>query len=117
MAAARDCDTPDHLPDLRDRFDRLVIRQMMGQSLATTFGFVLRRVDATLRREILEEMRKSIVVRASGFSDPARAERMALEMDEQAAQLLDQIERLARSQRRTIANHSCLGQARQRLYK
>jgi hypothetical protein len=74
---------------LEDRLDRVATRQGVSEiMLATTVGFVLRSVGEDLRRQIIEERRRSIS--ASGPS-----EFIALEMEERAAQLFDQIERLA----------------------
>jgi hypothetical protein len=75
---------------IEERLNRVAIRQVVSEvMLATTVGFVLRSVGEDLRKQILAELRKS--VSATGPS-----ENVALEMEEQAAQLIDQIERLAR---------------------
>jgi hypothetical protein len=82
---------------LEHRLDRIAIRQCVSEIMvATTIGFVLRSVGGDLRRQILTELRKNVRVSASSFSNPMKAEAMALEMEERVDQLLDQVEHLAR---------------------
>jgi hypothetical protein len=57
--------------------------------LATAVGFVLRSLDETQIRRLMGELRKNVSANAAD-------EMIALEMEERAAQLLDQIEYLAR---------------------
>ena len=75
---------------LEHRLDRVAIRQCVSEvMLATTVGFVLRSVGEDLLRQLMNELRKSV-------SATATNETVALEMEERAAQLLDQIEHFAR---------------------
>jgi hypothetical protein len=97
MTAVPASTASDPLQNLQDRYDRLAVRQLVSEVIfATTVGFVLRSANDDLRAQLLEELRKSISVKAESFANPAKAELMALEMEEAAAQLLDQIERFAR---------------------
>jgi hypothetical protein len=76
--------------ELEARVDRVAIRQVVSEiMLATTVGFVLRSLDESLLRQLMDELRRSVSAAASN-------EVIALEMEERAAQLLDQIEHLAR---------------------
>jgi hypothetical protein len=78
------------LDALEERLGRVAVRQCVTEVMvAATVGFVLRAVGEDLRRQIVEELRKS--VSATGSS-----ETVALEIEERAAQLFDQIEHLAR---------------------
>jgi hypothetical protein len=63
--------------------------------LATTVGLTLRIVGDDLRRQLMAELRKNVRASAESFTDSERADTLALEMEERADQLLDQIERLA----------------------
>jgi hypothetical protein len=75
---------------LEERLNRVAIRQCVNEvMLATTVGFVLRSVGEDLRKQVMNELRRSVSATASN-------ETVALEMEERAAQLLDQIERFAR---------------------
>jgi hypothetical protein len=78
------------IDELEERLDRVAIRQVVSEvMLATTVGFVLRSLDESLLRQLMGELRKNVSAAAS-------SETIALEMEERAAQLLDQIEHLAR---------------------
>jgi hypothetical protein len=80
------------IESLEDRLDRVAIRQVVSEVLlATTVGFVLRSVGEDLLRQLMDELRKSVSAKASN-------ETVALEMEERAAQLFDQIEHLARTE-------------------
>jgi hypothetical protein len=63
---------------------------------STIAALILRSVSAELRGRIMGELRSSISVSAQGVLKPSDAELMTLEIEEQAQQLLDQIERMAR---------------------
>lgn len=63
---------------------------------STIAALILRSVSAELRGRIMGELRSSISVGAQGVLKPSDAELMTLEIEEQAQQLLDQIERMAR---------------------
>ena len=66
------------------------IRQCVNEAmLATACGFILRSVGEDLLRKLMDELRKCVSATAS-------SESIALEMEEQAARLLDQVEHLAR---------------------
>jgi hypothetical protein len=85
------------IEELKDRLDRIAIRQCVNEvMLATTVGFVLPSLGDDLRRQLLTELRKNVRVSASSFSNPMKAQAMALEAEERVDQLLDQIEHLAR---------------------
>ena len=80
----------DRVKALEERLDRVAIRQCVSELLlATTTGFVLRSVSEDLRTQILAELRRSVIATASNA-------KVALEMEERAAQLFDQIEHFAR---------------------
>ena len=79
------------LDALADRLHRVAIRQCVNELLlATTTGFVMRFVGEHLRTQILTELRRSVTARG-----------VVLQMEEQAARLIDQIEHLARLQKTT----------------
>ena len=63
---------------------------------STIAALILRSVSAELRGRIMGELRSSISVSAQGVLKLSDAELMTLEIEEQAQQLLDQIERMAR---------------------
>jgi hypothetical protein len=63
---------------------------------STIAALILRSVCAELRGRIMGKLRSSISVSAQGVLKPSDAELMTLEIEEQAQQLLDQIERMAR---------------------
>ena len=63
---------------------------------STIAALILRSVSAELRGRIMGELRSSISVSAQAVLKPSDAELMTLEIEEQAQQLLDQIERIAR---------------------
>ena len=63
---------------------------------STIAALILRSVSAELRGRIMGKLRSSISVSAQGVLKPSDAELMTLEIEEQAQQLLDQIERMAR---------------------
>ena len=63
---------------------------------STIAALILLSVSAELRGRIMGELRSSISVSAQGVLKPSDAELMTLEIEEQAQQLLDQIERMAR---------------------
>ena len=68
----------------------MAIRQVVSEvMIATRIGFVLRSVGEDLLRQLMSELRKNVSATASN-------EIPALEMEERAAQLLDQVEHLAR---------------------
>jgi hypothetical protein len=76
--------------DLEKRLDRVAVRQVVSEvMLATAVGFVLRSLDESLLRQLMDELRKNVSAAAS-------SETVALELEERAAQLLDQIEHFAR---------------------
>jgi hypothetical protein len=89
----------DRVKALEDRLDRVAIRQCVNEiMLATAVGFVLRSVGEDLRRQVMDELRKSVSASAS-------SEAIALEMDERAAQLFDQIEHFARPKMTEATRH------------
>lgn len=78
------------IEELEARLDRVAIRQVVSEiTLATTVGFVLRSLDDSLLRQLMDELRSNVSVAASNHG-------FALEAEERVAQLLDQIEHLAR---------------------
>jgi hypothetical protein len=73
-----------------ERLDRVAIRQVVSEvMLATTVGFILRSVGEDILNRLMNELRKNI-------SATATNEAVALELEERASHLLDQIESLAR---------------------
>ncbi|WP_198164093.1 hypothetical protein [Bradyrhizobium jicamae] len=76
--------------ELEHRLDRVAIRQCVSEvMLATAVAFVLRAVGEDLLSRLMNELRKNVSATAS-------RQTVALEMEERAAQLLDQIEYFAR---------------------
>lgn len=87
----------DQVKALEDRLDRVAVSQCVDEvMLATAVGFVLRSVGEDLLRQLMDELRKSVSATAS-------SETFALEVEERAAQLFDQIEHLARLPKTTDA--------------
>jgi len=85
---------PDPWQELRDRYDVLLVRQVISDTvLMTTIGTVLRRLPEALRREVLAELRSRIGFSPEMFSNPADGHAMALVAEEAAANLLDKIDR------------------------
>ena len=79
------------------RLDALAARHLVGELLfVSTVGVMLRGVDQAIVAKLIEEFRKSILVKVTDV-DPDRAQAVALEMEERAAQMLDQIEHMARA--------------------
>ncbi len=73
--------------EIEDRLDRLAVANTMFSYVT---AMVLRSVDDNLRRKIMNELREIISVIAPGSSNP-------LLLEEYGAQLLDQIEHMARA--------------------
>ena len=84
--------------ELLERVERLTVRQVTFEAIVSTaLAFVLRSITKEMRRELLTELRRCVSVSTLSFSDPAKAETMALVAEEEVDRLLDQIERIARS--------------------
>jgi hypothetical protein len=88
----------DRIQQLEERLDRLVMRQLVGELIfATATALVLREVpDDRLRGKVILELRKAVSASAKGHSDPRKNELVALQLDEDVARLLDQIEGVVR---------------------
>jgi hypothetical protein len=83
--------------EIEDRLDRLVMRELVGETIfSTVTALVLRSVDDHLRKKIMSELRKSVSSTAFSSSNPRLAEVAALQLEEDTARLLDQIEHMAR---------------------
>lgn len=77
---------------LEDRLDRLAMRGVVAEVLfSTATAFIIGSLPQNLQRQIIGELRRCVFVRTEG-TDAARIERVTLETEEIAAQLLDQIE-------------------------
>jgi hypothetical protein len=83
--------------DLETRLDRLAGKVVVIEVLyGAIAALILRATPDDLRDGIIRELRASITTSAKGFAIPSDAETFALEIEEHAQQLLDQIEGLAR---------------------
>jgi hypothetical protein len=86
----------DWSTQVNKRLDRLATRGLIAEMIfSTVTARALRTVDESLRRRIMVELRNNISLGTSGRD---AEETIALEMEERANQLLDQIERLANIQ-------------------
>ena len=83
--------------EIEDRLDHLTMRELAAEMIfSTVTSLVLRSVHDDLRRKIMTELRKSISATAFSSSNPRLAELTALQLEEETARLLDQIEHIAR---------------------
>lgn len=79
---------------LEKHLESVAIRQRANEVAARDHGYILRTVGGHLRKQILAELRWCINAKVS-------REVVALELEEQAAQLIDQVEHLARLRKTT----------------
>lgn len=83
--------------DIEERLAKLAMRQMVAETLfASAVGYIASAATEPLQRELFDELRKSVVAKVQA-ADRLLAERQQLELDEAAAQLIDQMQRFAQT--------------------